>query len=330
MRVAVVGVGHLGKEHARIYAGLPGVELAGVCDVDRPRAGEVAGRCGSSPFFDFRELPEGLDAVSIAVPTERHAEAAEWFLSRGVSALVEKPMTPSSGQAKRLAELARGRGVVLQPGYIERFHPVWAALAGRLDRPRYIESLRISPFRFRSADIGAVMDLMIHDIDQILHLVGSPLRSVHAVGVPVITRHEDVANARLEFADGCVANLTASRVSGKALRELRLFQDDAYCSIDFREGKARIFRKAGKETVEDLARRAGSSVAGLGERGMEMLARLIRTEEVSGDGSEPLRREIESFLEAVRRKSPPAVSADEAVRALEVAEEILKGIRPGR
>src|SRR4051794_28120521 len=218
LRVGVVGVGHLGQHHARVLASMPDAELVAVADSRLDQADAVATRCGCAAAADYRELFGKVDAVSIAVPTFLHREVAGAFLSRGIPAMVEKPLAGSLAEAEALVSLARGGGVVLQVGHIERFNPALSALSQLAIRPKYITAERLSTYTFRSTDIGAVLDLMIHDIDLVLSLIPAPVRSVSAVGVCLFGEHEDVANARIEFDDGAVANLTASRASYAAMR----------------------------------------------------------------------------------------------------------------
>ncbi len=223
LRLAVIGVGHLGKEHARILSGLPGVELVGVADVNAAQAETVAQRCGTRAFGDYRSLLPLVDAAVVVVPTFQHHAVAADFLRRGIPILVEKPLAADVTQAAELVELARRQAVVLQVGHIERFNPAFEELTRRPFRPRFVSCERIGPFTGRSTDIGAVLDLMIHDLDLLLALVQCPVREVEALGLSVLGGHEDVAQARLLFENGCVANLSVSRVSAAAVRRMQMW-----------------------------------------------------------------------------------------------------------
>ncbi len=292
IRTAVIGTGYLGRFHAEKYAALPGSRLVAVVDADAARAAEIGGRLGVDSTADYRELEGRVDAVSVAVPTPLHYEISSFFLSRGVHVLVEKPMTRTVAEADGLIQLAQEHGCVLQVGHLERFNPAVMSVRDRVRRPLFIEAHRISPFQVRGTDVNVVLDLMIHDIDLILSLVDSPITRVDTVGVPVLTGGVDIANARLQFANGCVANVTASRVSNKTERKMRIFESDTYVSIDFQ-----------KKDVEIRQRRDGQ----------------IDTEMLSHQDSDALRAQIESFLAAIRNHTPPLVSGADGRRALETA-----------
>jgi predicted dehydrogenase len=295
IKVAVVGVGHLGSIHAQIYKKLQNCSLVGVCDTDEARAKQVSEDLGILDFTDYRQLLDKVEAVSIAVPTRLHHQIAEEFLRHNIHVLVEKPFTTTLKEADVLIKTAQKNKLILQVGHIERFNSAFSATKEIIRNPRFIECHRLSPFLKRSLDIGAVLDLMIHDIDIILGLVNAPLKKVEAVGVPVLTRFEDIANARITFGDGCVANLTASRVSDEWLRKIRIFQKDTYISLDYREAKACVYRKKGlKITKEDLP---------------------IEKEE-------PLEKELESFLDCILQNKEPLVSGRVAREALAVALKI--------
>ncbi len=309
IRVGVVGVGHLGQHHARVYAGLPGVRLVGVADVDPARRAAAAARFGVPGHADHRELLGRVDAASVAVPTKHHAAVAAGLLAGGVDVLVEKPIAGSVAEADRLVALAEATGRVLQVGHIERFNGAVRALQGLVDAPGFIEVHRLSPYAGRGTDVDVILDLMIHDIDIILHLVRAPIQDVHAVGVPVLTDQVDIANARLQFASGCVANLTASRVSVNRMRKIRLFQRDAYLSVDY----------AAQEVV--LYRRLPADPAPGGAGGGAGLPRIVR-EEVPVHREEPLQLELESFVACVRDRRRPVVSGEDGRDALRVAEGI--------
>jgi len=295
VRVGVVGVGHMGREHARIYAQLPQAAFVGVYDAEYATARKIAQQHQCRAFETLQELLDASDAVTIATPTSAHFDTASRFLLAGKHVLIEKPIANTTEEAAQLVGMAREKSCVLQVGHIERFNPVLQALEERLTRPRFIESHRLSPYPGRSTDIGVVMDLMIHDLEIILHLVRSPLASVDAVGVPVLSKGEDIANARLRFENGCVANITTSRISPEKMRKIRVFQDDAYISLDYMKQEGLIYRKDGAQ---------------------------IAREAIPVFKDEPLKRQLASFLECVQRGGEPVVSGDHATGALRVAAEI--------
>lgn len=291
LKVAVIGVGHLGREHARIYSQLPQVELAGVMDIDPQRAREVAAQYGTSADVDL----DKIDAASVVVPTDSHFEVAKRLLEKGKSVLVEKPITRSIGEARRLVDLAKKRRLLLQVGHIERFNPIIQSLARLVKEPRFIEIHRLSPFTPRGTEVGVVLDLMIHDIDIILALVKDKIKSVEAIGVNVLTPHEDIANARIVFKNGCVANLTASRVSPERMRKIRVFQSNSYTSVDYYKQEGVCYYKKGKEILKE--------VLAVGKE-------------------EPLRLELEDFVNSVLNGRRPMVSGEDGIIALEVAGKI--------
>ncbi len=303
--VAVVGFGHIGRFHAKVYQSTPGVRLAAVCE-SAPAARAEAEALGLPVVGRVEDLPRDIRAASVCVQTAAHAGVTRQLLSRRISCLVEKPATGSSEGARTLGEEARRQGAVLMPGHVERFNPAVRAASEAVDRAGYIESLRISPFRFRSGDVDVVMDLMIHDIDVVLHLAGARVSAVRAVGVPVITAHADVSAAWVEFEGGCVASLRASRVSLKQARELRIFAQDAYVSIDYaaRSGRIVRHRRGGPppSTEADLLKRVDE--------------RRLQTPE-----EEPLAAELAAFRDAVGG-GVPAIRWEEAVEALSLAERI--------
>lgn len=300
MRVAVVGVGHLGKHHARILSGLEEAQLSAVVDVLPERAAEIAAAAGTSPKSDSRDLLDQVDAVTIAVPTELHRDVALPFLERGISVLVEKPMARSVAEADEMIAAARASGAVLAVGHTERFNPAVTAVLPLVTSPRFIEVHRLGVFPERSLDIDVVFDLMIHDLDIILSLVKSRVASIEAVGVPVLTPRYDIANARLRFDSGCIANVTASRISRDRVRKIRFFQPDSYLSIDYAAQEVEGWR---------LVRRDGRrpSIEG----GAIPVAR-----------DEPLRRELADFVRAARERSRPLVDGEAGRRALELATRI--------
>jgi predicted dehydrogenase len=330
IKAAVVGVGHLGRHHARIYAELPGVQLVAVADTNQKRAEGIAQACHCKPCGDYRELIGRVDAVSVAAPTELHHEIAKEFLEAGVAVLVEKPMTKTLEEGERLVAIARAKGVTLQVGHVERFNPAVMAVQRFIKPPRFIESHRLSPYTFRSRDIGVVMDLMIHDIDIILHLAQSELVNVEALGFGIISKTEDIANARLTFANGCVANVTASRISNKAMRKMRLFSDDSYVSLDYGTREAFIYRPtekilSGEFDVEEFLRSVDlTKVAELKDL---VFKDLVHIEKLQMDEHEPLKAEIESFINAVKTGSEPVVTGEHGLRAMKAAMMITEKIR---
>jgi len=300
LRVAVIGVGHLGKHHARIAAGVAGARLTAVADTQRDRAVAAAAAAGAKVFEDYRDLFGQVDAVTVAAPTEKHHEIALAFLERGVSVLVEKPITRALPEADALIAAAKQSGATLATGHTERYNPAVAAVLPLVSTPRFIEVHRLGVFPDRSLDIDVVFDLMIHDLDIILALVKSEVSAIEAVGVPVLTDKFDIANARLRFASGCIANVTASRISRERVRKIRFFQPDAYISIDYAEQSVEGYR---------LKRREGQRPEIQG--GQLPVAR-----------EEPLKREIEDFVGAVRDKRAPLVSGEDGRRALALAQAI--------
>ncbi|WP_298037006.1 Gfo/Idh/MocA family oxidoreductase [uncultured Desulfuromonas sp.] len=303
LRAGVIGVGYLGRFHAQKYAALKGVELVGVVDYDPARADEIAAEVKAKAFTDHKELLSQVDLVSIVVPTQYHFGVAKDCLDAGVHILLEKPVTQTVEEAEELIALAKEKGLVFQVGHLERFNPAILALEDVLDNPLFIETHRLAPFKARGTDVNVVLDLMIHDIDIILSLVGSKIKTVNAVGVPVLTEQGDIANARLQFENGCVANVTASRVSRDSMRKIRIFQQDAYVSIDYEARKTAIYRKGGK----------GLPVPSIPN---------VTMEHASFKKSDALLAEIESFIEAVTEGKAPVVSGEDGKRALEVALQI--------
>lgn len=301
VRAAVVGVGYLGAFHAEKYASLPGVELVAVVDADAARAAEVGARVGAPGLTRVEELFGRIDCASIAVPTPAHHAVATALLERGVDVLVEKPITSSLDQGRELVALAAARGRILQVGHLERFNPAIRSLAGVLTQPRFIECHRLAPFTERGTEVDVILDLMIHDLDVILSVVPSPLERVEAVGVPVLSERVDIANARLRFASGTIANVTASRVAMKRERKIRFFQADAYVSVDYGDRTIRIYR------------RLPADDGGLPS---------IDASEQHFSDADPLFDEIEAFVVSVRSRATPLVDGETAVRAMEVAERI--------
>jgi predicted dehydrogenase len=329
LKVGVVGVGHLGQHHARILAAMPDVELVAVADSRPEQAHAVAARCKTVAASDYRELIERVDAVTIAVPTVLHRQVAGPFLARGIATLVEKPMAPSAAESAKLVEEARAGRAVLQVGHIERFNPALAALEELPIRPKYVNAERLSTYTFRSTDIGVVLDLMIHDLDLILSLSTASVRSVAAVGVSLFGEHEDVANARIEFDDGTVANLTASRASYTPTRKMRIWGAEGYASLDFAARKATLIRpseqlKSGRLDLEgvDLAQPAAVRE--------HLFGKVLRIDHVQGESLEPLALELADFVKAARGLGKPRVGGDEALRAVRLADEVLRSLEAHR
>ena len=303
LRLGVVGVGHIGKNHARLYAETEMANFTAIYDTDAANAAQIAQQYQVRAAASLEEFADLVDAASVATPTNSHFAVARPLLEKGKHLLIEKPIAENTAEASALAELAGQRKLVLQVGHVERFNPVLSALEARLTHPRFIEAHRLSPFPNRSTDIGVVLDLMIHDLEIVLHLVRSPLQSIDAVGVPVLSRGEDIANARLRFENGCVANITSSRISPERMRKIRVFQEDAYLSLDYQNQTGEIYRKVGGG---------------------------IERSEVEIEKEEPLQRQILSFIECARTGLRPKVSGFEATAALELAVEITKRIRDAR
>jgi predicted dehydrogenase len=302
MRTAVVGVGYLGRFHAQKYRNVAGSQLIGVADPSEAARNAVAAELGVAAHADYRELLGRVDAVSVVTPTPLHCSVAAAFLEAGAHVLVEKPMTVTVAEGKRLIETARRAGRVLQVGHLERFNAAVQALQPILSVPRFIESARLAPFKQRGTDVDVVLDLMIHDIDLILSIVGSPVTAIDAIGTSVFSNEIDIANARLKFANGCVANATASRVSMKTERRLRLFQDDAYVSVDLHQKVLTVIRKKDGVTPEGMPQ--------------------VDIQETSYEQGDALKAEIEAFLDAAASGKPPAVSGEDGLKALEVAVTI--------
>jgi predicted dehydrogenase len=312
LRVAVIGAGSLGQHHARIYASLEEARLAAVVDTDPDRAAAIAARHGVAALTSHRDLPPDLDAVSVAVPTSAHAPVVEACLSRGLAVLVEKPMAPTLAEAASMVRAAARAGKPLCVGHTERFNPIVRAARERVRDPRFIETHRLGVFTPRSTDVDVVLDLMIHDLDVILSLVPSPIASIDSVGVHALTDKVDIANARIRFDNGCVANVTASRISTDRVRKLRVFESDSYLSIDYARQEGVIYT---------LRRSPGAP------------PEIVR-EQVVAENEEPLLAELRTFLRRVRGENAPVVTAEEGLRALQTAlrvvEQIAAAGRPAR
>ncbi len=303
LRAAVIGVGHLGRYHAEKYAALKGVDLVAVCDLNRDRAQEIAAIHDTASLTDYRQLLDRVDAVTIAADTFVHFELARFFLENGVHVLVEKPMTATSAQGRELTAIADRNDLRLQVGHVERFNPALLSARQRLASVQFIECHRLAPFKGRGADVNVVLDLMIHDLDLILSLLGSRPVKVSAVGISVLTETADIANARIEFDSGAIANVTASRVSTAAQRKFRVFHEGRYMSIDFGAGEVRLVSRTETEAQPELREERWSLAKG-----------------------DALLAEVESFCEAIRTHSPCQVSGRDGVLALEVAERIIADI----
>ena len=313
--VAVVGVGSLGYHHARILRDVPGARMVGVFDSDPERLAKVAAELEVNPFSSLEALLDEAKAIVVAVPTTDHARVALAAVERGVHVLIEKPIAPSLAEADEILARAKEAGVLVATGHVERFNGAVRACEPYVDSPRFIESHRLAPFNPRGTDVAVVLDLMIHDIDLILGLAQTAVAQVDAVGVPVLTPSVDIANARLRFEGGAVANITASRVSRERMRKIRLFQPSGYLSLDLANG-----------TGEFLRLREGVELGRLMGDGAFQLENIIERIELVGDGQEPLRAELESFVSAVRGETPVVVSGVAGRRALAVALEIVERI----
>ncbi len=310
MRVAVVGVGHFGRLHAEKYAAMADVELVAVVDQDQARGEEIAAHLGCRALQDYRQLAGQIEAASLTVPTSLHHQVGRELLEMGIHLLVEKPITESVETANILISAAKARGLTLQVGHLERFSPAYFALAERVSKPLFIEANRIAAFRPRATDVNVVLDLMIHDIDLIMALVQSPLISVDAVGAAVVSEREDIVSARLGFASGCAANLTASRVSLKTERSMRIFQPDAYLVADLAERKVTSRRKGKGEMFPGIPN--------------------IETEEFSFEEADALASEIAAFIQCVRRRETPAVTGEAGRNAVEAALKITDSLQAHR
>ncbi|HEX4639148.1 MAG TPA: Gfo/Idh/MocA family oxidoreductase [Chthoniobacterales bacterium] len=301
LRVGVVGVGHIGSNHARIYSELGSTsDFAAIYDVDLARANSIAKKLRTVAAKNLEEFAQLVDAASVATPTNTHHGIAKELLGRGKHLLVEKPIAENPEQATELAELAAANRLVLQVGHVERFNPVLSALEARLTHARFIEAHRLSPYPNRSTDIGVVLDLMIHDLEIVLHLVRSPVQNIDAVGIPVLSKGEDIANARIRFENGCVANITSSRISPERMRKIRVFQQDAYLSLDYEKQAGEIYRLENGKITRD---------------------------KVPIEREEPLKQQLLSFIECAATGRQPKVTGFQATAALELAVEITKRIQ---
>jgi len=308
LRVAVIGTGYLGKFHAEKYAGMKDVDLVGVVDIQKAQAEEVARKVNTKAYCDYREILGKVDAVSVVVPTPGHFTISRFFLENDVDVLIEKPMTLTLAEADELIEYSEKRGLIIQVGHLERFNPAVVALREKniIKRPLFIESHRLSIYQERGTDVSVVLDLMIHDIDIILNFVRSEVKNIHAAGAAVITPHVDIANARLEFENGCVANVTASRISIKNERKIRLFQRDAYISVDFARREITIINQ--------------------GDGPKEGLIPGMQIKQLNFEQRDALEDELNAFVGAVRQREVPAVTGQMGREALKIALNIMDQI----
>ncbi len=306
LRVGVIGAGYLGKFHAEKYAAMKKVDLVAVVDIDHSRAAKVAKQYGAVAYSRLEEIYSKVDAVSVVVPTSQHHTIAKKLLMQGIDLLLEKPITVTVPEASDIIRIAQKKKCILQVGHLERFNAAWRAVDTALDKPRFIEAHRLGPFQSRGTDVDVILDLMIHDIDIVLKYVPSPIKRIDSVGVPVLSPNVDIANVRLHFQCGAVANLTASRVSGKRTRKIRFFQPDVYVSVDYDTGKAQIFKK----------------ISIKGSQYPEIVG-----EENTIEQTDSLQAELESFIECVKTRRPPEVGGIEGKKALQVAQRILRKMR---
>ncbi|MFH1441156.1 MAG: Gfo/Idh/MocA family oxidoreductase [Candidatus Omnitrophota bacterium] len=295
LKIGVIGVGHLGSIHAKIYKEIPACILTAIADINKPHLEELSQKLGVHGYTDYRDLFDKVDAVSIAAPTKNHYDIASDFLNHKIHTLVEKPFTTDLKQADSLITLAKKNNLILQVGHIERFNSAFSATRELINHPKFIECHRLSPFPNRSLDVGAVLDIMIHDIDIVLGLVDSKIKKIESVGINVLTQYEDIANTRITFENGCVANLTASRVSDEIMRKIRIFQEDTYISLDYKDAKASVYKKSGHS---------------------------ISKQNLPIEKEQPLQKELESFVQCVINGSKPVVSGEVAREALAVALKI--------
>jgi len=308
LRVGVIGVGSLGQHHARVFTEIKNVELVGVADSDPQRAIEIAAKHKTQAFPDYRELLEQTQAVSVVVPTSLHYEVAKQVIAFGNHLLLEKPITSRIAEAEELVKLAEEKAIKLQVGHIERFNPAIRAASVHIQDPKFIECTRIAPFVSRGTDVPVVLDLMIHDIDIILSFVRSPLKNISAIGFNLVSEKEDIANARLEFANGCVANVTASRISVKKERKIRFFQRNAYINVDYMKPEVKVYKLKGEP------------------KGVLDLSKMVDYQELKIDKVEPLKAELSAFVDCVVHGREPLVTGQDGLMALKVAGDILATI----
>lgn len=322
LKVGIAGVGRLGRYHGQNFLQIPSVNLVGVYDIDKVRGQRVANELGVEFYSDYLKLLADAEAVSIAVPTKKHFELCECALDLKKSVFVEKPFTATIDEARKIIKLAENNGVTLQVGHIERFNPAFEKLDLKLLQPKFIETHRLASFDTRGTDVAVVLDLMIHDIDLTLSIVDSPISNIDASGVAVISDTEDIANARIQFQNGCVANLTTSRISLKKMRKMRLFQKNLYISLDLLAGLAEIYKL---KPLADLEPVQTPIAWGVIERDNQR--KQIIYEKLQSEGENALKSELEAFVDAVIQKEKPVVTGEDGLKALEVATLILNKIR---
>lgn len=319
VRVGVVGVGHLGDHHARIFSQIPDAFLVGLNDIDQEKGRRVAHKYATRYFKKLDDLLKEADVVSLVVPTTVHFPLALMILDRGKDLLIEKPITETVDQAEELIQLAQKRSLILQVGHIERFNPAFKAIEKYKPEPKFIESHRLTQFNPRGTDVAVILDLMIHDIDLILSLVKSPIKQIESVGVAVIAQSEDICNARLTFENGCVANVTSSRISARALRKMRLFQKDSYMSLDFLQKSVEVYRlvEVGQLSLEEKDKKTV-----VGNIPVTEVGKTIIYERPEITDQDMLTSEIKSFISAAQTRTPPPVTGEDGKKALEVALKI--------
>lgn len=301
IKAAVIGVGHLGFQHARVFSEMPEVELAAVCDIDKEKADKAASQFHCQSFYDYKALADlEMNCASIVVPTPLHFAAAKYFLERRKDLLVEKPFTAALKEARILMKIARKNNLILQVGHIERFNSAVQKIKEIINEPQFIECHRLGPYPNRNSETDVVLDLMIHDLDIILHLVNSKVKTIDAVGVKVLSKTEDIANCRLKFQNGCVCNVTASRISAEPQRKIRFFQKDTYISLDYINQEAKVYTKKGSQIIPEIIR---------------------------APKEEPLKKELNDFAECCRSRKKPLVTAEEAAEALALAIKISNSIK---
>jgi predicted dehydrogenase len=323
-----VGVGHLGKHHVRLLADHPAADLVGIADTDAETLAAVAGEHSVRGYADFRELPDRVEAVTVAVPTRLHREVAGFFLERGVHVLVEKPITRVVSEGRELVDLAAANDRILQVGHVERFNPGLRAIAATGMKPRYIEAHRLAPFSFRSTDIGVVLDLMIHDLELVLGMIRSPIASVDAFGGAVFTPAEDMASAILKFEDGAVAHLTASRIALRPMRKMRIFSRDGYASLDFNTSRGTVIRKNPGWDLRSLDVEAVDT--NREDLWQYVFGGLLSVDEYKLDEGNPLLDELTSFLDAVAHGKTPVVTGEAGLAAVAAAERVVAAIDGNR
>lgn len=311
IRVGIIGVGYLGEHHARIYSQLDGVELVGVADVNKKRAEDIAEKTSTVPYYNYKDIINLVDAVSIVVPTPLHYKVASDFLKNGIDILLEKPMTTTLREADSLIKKAKEKKLILQIGHVERYNSAVRTLSSVINKPRYIESRRFGPFAERVSDVDVILDLMIHDIDIVLSLVNSDIKSVTATGVSVMTPHNDIANAYIEFKSGCIANLTVSRMSMDRLRKISIYQPETHITLDYKDQDIIVHKRKWKNVN-------GKRVPEISDDKIDLVK------------EEPLKAEVASFIKCVKTRKRPIVSGIEGRRALEIALTVLEKTKKRR